>query len=281
MTFSNVGWDPDAPAGAEWGVAVASKFLAAASVVSWARAGCGAVATQALANVTYGPTGLVLLADAAASDVIRMLTEPDEGREHRQVGVVDRTGGAATYTGSDCLPWAGGRTGPGYTCQGNILTGSDVVDDMADVFESTSGDLASRLLAALLAGDRAGGDSRGKQSAGILVVSAGGGYLGDSDVAMDLRVDDHPDPVSELGRLMGLHRQIFPRPTDLEFTPVDEDLAGEIAALLVSAGYAVGSGVGGDLEAALSSFVGTENLEARWRDGPVIEAGVLAALRAY
>ncbi|MGI9585250.1 MAG: DUF1028 domain-containing protein, partial [Acidimicrobiia bacterium] len=267
--------DPEAPDGIEWGVAVASKFLAAPSVVSWAQAGRGAVATQALANVTYGPAGLGLLVDESASDVVRKLTESDEGREHRQIGVVDRMGGASTFTGSACLPWAGGRTGPGYTCQGNILTGSDVVDDMAGAFESTSGDLASRLFAALLAGDRAGGDSRGRQSAGILVVSDGGGYLGDSDVAMDLRVDDHPDPVPELGRLMGIHRQIFPKATDLEFIPIDDELAGEIAALLRAAGYEVD----GDLSGALSNFVGTENLEARWRDGSVIELGVLGALR--
>jgi uncharacterized Ntn-hydrolase superfamily protein len=279
MTFSIVAWDPNAQDGAEWGVAVASKFLAAAPVVSWARAGSGAVATQALANVSYGPLGLDFLADAAASDVVRMLTDPDEGREHRQVGVVDRTGGAATYTGSECLPWAGGRTGTGYTCQGNILTGSDVVDRMAEVFESTPGDLASRLIASLSAGDLAGGDSRGKQSAGIFVVSSGGGYLGDSDVAMDLRVDDHPDPVPELGRLMDLHRQIFPRDSELQFLPIDDTIVAEVSDLLRSAGYDPGSGAGDQFEAALSQFVGSENLEARWRDGASIEIGVLGALR--
>ncbi len=203
MTFSIVAWDPTAPDGREWGVAVASKFLAAASVVSWARAGAGAVATQALANVTYGPAGLELLAGGrSATESIERLTSQDDERDHRQLGVIDSDGNAATFTGTECLHWAGGRTGVGYSCQGNILAGPNVIDSMAATFESTEGDLATRLMAALYAGDRAGGDSRGRQAAGLLVVREGGGYLGDTDVAIDLRVDDHADPVPELQRLL-------------------------------------------------------------------------------
>ena len=209
MTFSIVAWDPEAH---EWGVAVASKFLAAGSVVPWARAGAGAVATQAFANITYGPRGLALLGSKSADEVVADLINADEEREHRQVGIVDGAGEAAAFTGSECFDWAGSRGGDGYTCQGNILTGPDVVETMAAAFEAASGDLAGRLQAALAAGDRAGGDRRGKQSAAMLIAREGGGYLGDSDIALDLRVDDHPEPVEELGRLLGIHRLLFPNP---------------------------------------------------------------------
>ena len=282
MTFSIIAWDPDASGGTEWGVAVASKFLAAGSIVPWARAGAGAVATQALANVAYGPEGLTLLESAMpAGGVIDALTAADEDREHRQVGVVDRRGHAATFTGSECLDWAGGRTGPGYTCQGNILTGPEVLDAMVEAFESSESNLSMRLLDALLAGDRAGGDSRGRQSAGILVVSEGGGYLGDSDMAVDLRVDDHTDPVPELQRLFAIHRRLFPNASELVFVDVDKAIIAEIRTSLTGLGFNAGQGVAYDdtLKKALLEFVGTENLEARWTDEPAIEQGVLAALR--
>lgn len=282
MTFSIVAWDPNAADGREWGVAVASKFLAAASVVSWARAGAGAVATQALANVTYGPDGLDLLASGVvASETIERLTTRDDGREHRQLGVVDATGNAATYTGAECLEWAGGRTGSGYSCQGNILTGADVVAAMADSFETSRGDLADRLMAALYAGDQAGGDSRGRQAAGLFVVREGGGYLGDTDVAIDLRVDDHRDPVPELQRLLRIHRLLFPTESALEFIDVTPELSAELRQLLSLQGFAVGAGEGydADLKATLFGYVGTENLEARWTDESRIELGVLESLR--
>lgn len=276
MTFSIVAWDPDTR---EWGVAVASKFLAAGAVVPWVRAGAGAVATQAHANVTYGPCGLDLLESNTAGEVIDQLIERDEGKEHRQVGVVDRNGQAASFTGTECFDWAGSRSGDGFTCQGNILTGPDVVDDMAAAFEGTTGDLAGRLLAALLAGDQAGGDRRGRQSASMLIAREGGGYLGDSDIALDLRVDDHDDPVVELGRLLDIHRLLFPHPDHLDFIPIDAELAPRLAAALTAAGFATAATVyDDDLESALLGWVGTENLEMRWSDDGRIDRTVLRIL---
>ncbi|MEZ5175179.1 MAG: DUF1028 domain-containing protein [Acidimicrobiia bacterium] len=281
MTFSIVAHDPDASDGTEWGVAVASKFLAAGSVVPWASAGVGAIATQALANIGYGVRGLELLANGMSPGaVVELLTANDDGREHRQFGVVDARGRAATFTGGECLPWAGGRTGDGYACQGNILTGPEVLDAMVAAFHEP-GDLTARLVAALLAGDRAGGDRRGRQSAAILIVREGGGYLGDTDVAVDLRVDDHPEPVVELGRLCEIHRLLFPRPSDLVFVPIDEALASEIGDRLARLGHlphAVAA-FGDEARGALMAFVGIENLEERWTDEPAIEEQVLAALR--
>lgn len=282
MTFSIVAWDPNPSGTPEWGIAVASKFLAVGAVVPWAKAGAGAVATQALANVSYGPRGLDLLdTGLEAKEVVRALTSADEGREERQLGVVDGRGRAATYTGSKCLHWAGGRTGDGFACQGNILTGADVVDAMAQAFEAASGSLADRLLAAVAAGDRAGGDSRGRQGAALKVVREGGGYGGGTDVAVDLRVDDHPDPVAELTRLWAVHRLYFPRPQDLDFVEVDETLAGELRDLLAATGVQVGQGEGYDtgLRDALSAWVGAENLEERWKEGPQVERVVLERLR--
>ncbi len=276
MTSSIAAWDPDAR---EWGVAVASKFLAAGSVVPWVRAGAGAVATQALANITYGPRGLDLLDSKSAEDVVARLTESDEEREHRQLGIVDRDGQAATFTGSECFDWAGGRTGDGYTCQGNILTGPNVVDDMAGAFEAAPGDLAGRLLAALMAGDRAGGDRRGRQSAALLIAREGGGYLGDSDIAVDLRVDDHLDPVVELGRLLDIHRLLFPHPDQLEFLEVDDALALRLSAALTAAGFPAASATyDGSLRQALFAWVGNENLEMRWSDEGLIDRTVLETL---
>lgn len=276
MTFSIVAWDPDTR---EWGVAVASKFLAAGAVVPWVRAGAGAVATQAHAKVTYGPRGLDLLASSSAEDVVHRLIETDEGREHRQVGVVDRNGQAASFTGTECIDWAGGHAGDGFACQGNILTGPGVVADMAAAFEHATGDLAGRLLAALLAGDRAGGDRRGRQSAAMLIAREGGGYLGDSDIALDLRVDDHDDPAVELARLLDIHRLLFPHPDQLDFIAVDDELAFRLAAALTAAGFATDSTVyDDDLAQALLAWVGTENLEMRWSDDGKIDRVVLRVL---
>jgi len=282
VTFSIVAWDPDASPN-EWGVAVASKFLAVGAVVPWARAGAGAIATQAFANLAYGSGGIERLASGhSAEDVVNGLTGPDEQREQRQVGVVDSQGRAATFTGSECFDWAGGRAGRGYTCQGNILTGPAVIEDMGKAFEASRGELAVRLLAALRAGDDAGGDKRGRQSAAILVVREGGGYGGGTDVAVSLRVDDHPTPVVELERIFEVHRLLFPRPEELEFVDVDDDLAREISGLLTRAGYAASGSQTYDeaLRKALFQYVGTENLEERWTDDARIERQVLEYLRA-
>jgi uncharacterized Ntn-hydrolase superfamily protein len=283
MTFSIVARDHSGST-PEWGVAVASKFLAVGNVVPWAQAGVGAVATQALANVGYGPEGLRMLAEGKdASSAVAVLTAADVEREHRQLGIVDAAGHAATFTGSDCFDWAGGRTGNGYCCQGNILTDADVVDAMAETFEKNEGDFAARLLAALSAGDRAGGDRRGRQSAALFIVREGGGYGGGSDKAVDLRVDDHPEPVPELERLFSLHRLYSPRPEDCEFMDIDRSTAGELRNLLSRLGYRAGTeseGYDGALKKALFAYVGTENLEERWSDEPKIELSVLEHLRA-
>jgi uncharacterized Ntn-hydrolase superfamily protein len=282
LTFSLVAVDLEATAGAEWGVIVASKFLAVGSVVSWARAGAGAVATQAWAEISFGPRGLDLLAkDRDAESVLAELTSTDPQAAERQVGVVDAKGRAASFTGDKCFDWAGGVVRDGFCCQGNILASQDVVHGCASAFESASGELAARMLKGLKAGDDAGGDRRGRQSAALLVVREGAGYGGTTDVAVDLRVDDHPQPVAELARLYELHRLYFPRPEDLEFNDIDEALAEELRALLTRTGTEVPSGAGYDegLKRALFEYVGTENLEERWRDEPVIEKRVLEYLR--
>ena len=283
MTFSIVAWDRNARPSPEWGVAVASKFLGVGAVVPWARAGAGAVATQALANVGYGPGGLNLLSSGPSADtVVAQLTDEDEGRQHRQLGVVDARGGSASFTGEECFAWAGGRTGEGFCCQGNILAGPEVVDRMTETFGSTEGELAARLLAALAAGDAAGGDRRGRQSAALLVVRADGGYGGGNDIALDLRVDDHAQPVGELARLFDLHKLYFPRPDDLEFVDIDDRVAETLRAALAARGYSPGSGAGYDamLRDALYAYSGTENLEERWSDGAQIERRVLQHLTA-
>jgi uncharacterized Ntn-hydrolase superfamily protein len=238
VTFSIVARDH---ATGDLGVAVASKFLAVGAVVPWARAGIGAIATQALANVAYGPKALAALADgAAADDVLAALTAADEGRADRQAGLVDRSGRAATYTGSGCLAWAGGRTAEGVAVQGNILTGPDVVDAMLQAYLASGARFPDRLVEALLAGDRAGGDARGRQSAALLVVRDAAGYGGANDRWLDLRVDDHADPVAELGRLLGVWRVLYERPEPDDLLPIEGPLAAELRSQLTRAGWAPG-----------------------------------------
>ncbi len=206
-TFSIVAADT---ADGEWGIAVASRFLAVGAVVPYAEAGAGALATQAIADPAYGPQAMKLLAEGRSADeVIRKLVDGDPDRDIRQIGIVDSRGETATFTGRRCEGWAGGVSGPGYVIQGNDLVSDDVVYTMARAFERTEGSLAERLLAALAAGDAAGGDRRGKQAAALLVVRAHGGYLGANDRYVDLRVDDAPDPVPELQRLYDLHARTF------------------------------------------------------------------------
>lgn len=202
-TFSIAAADPST---GEVGVAVASRFFAVGTVVPWAKAGVGAVATQASANTSYGPNGLELMAHGAtAEEALKVLVRGDDGRDRRQVGLVSASGDSATFTGPGCNSWAGGRRGPNYAVQGNILTGEPVVAAMEKAFLTSAGQpLAERLLLALAAGDAAGGDSRGKQSAALLVCRAKGGYNGFTDRAVDVRVDDHADPFGELSRLVGM-----------------------------------------------------------------------------
>ena len=282
MTFSIVAADVAADAGPEWGVAVASKFLAVGAAVPWARSGVGAVATQAFANLAYGPDGLALLdGGREAAEVTAALTDADADSAHRQLGIVDRSGRPATFTGDECLEWAGGVTGTNHCCQGNILASPDVVTSMTAAFEGANGALTDRLMAALVAGYEAGGDRRGMQSAALLVVRQGGGYMGGNDRAIDLRVDDHPDAVHELVRLVDLHRLYFPPPGSLEFLPLDDGLAAEVRGHLRALGSDVGEGSGYDesLRHALFAWMGAENLEERWSEDPRIDRTVLEHLR--
>ncbi|SNB75361.1 DUF1028 domain-containing protein [Thermoflexus hugenholtzii] len=271
-TFSIVAFDP---ARQEWGVAVASKFLAAGAVVPWARAGAGAVATQSYANTRFGPEGLDRMAKGlSAEETLAHLLAADPEREKRQVGLVDRAGRAAAFTGAECLPWAGHRIGEGFCCQGNLLVDARTLEAMAETFVKTTGELADRLVAALLAGDRAGGDRRGRQSAAILVVREGGGYGGFNDRYMDLRVDDDPDPVAKLKDLVELHHLYFGTPRPEDQIPIDAALAREIQRLLRHVGLYTGEITGVYDEAtrrALETLFGIENLEERWQPGDAID----------
>ncbi|HRE48077.1 MAG TPA: DUF1028 domain-containing protein [Aggregatilineales bacterium] len=265
MTFSIVAHSADEQM---WGVAVASKFLAAAAVVNWARAGAGGIATQAFARVSFGPNGLDLLATGlSAEETLAKLLSTDKDAEHRQVGIVDQRGGAAAHTGSECFDYAGHYVGEGFTCQGNILAGRGVIEAMTHAYIASSGSLPDRLYAALLAGDRAGGDKRGRQSAGILVVKAGGGYGGDNDRFFDLRVDDHTDPVPRLRELMDLRTLYFDKTPPENHLPIDAALATELQTILAAQGHYTGALHGQWDEPsreAFWAFVGVENLEERW-----------------
>ncbi|MGH3005152.1 MAG: DUF1028 domain-containing protein [Gaiellaceae bacterium] len=260
----------------EWGVAVQSKFPAVGAVVPWAEPEVGAVATQALANVSYGPRGLGLLREGLpAEETIARVTEADEDREHRQAGVVDAEGRAATYTGSSCLDWAGGVTGDGYAAQGNILVSEETITALARTFEATAPrPLAERLLEALAAAQLAGGDRRGQQSAALLVVKEDSGYGASSDVLVDLRVDDHATPIEELRRLYGIHDLLFGQTPDEEWLAVDGELAGELRERLTRLGYGQDT-----LEEAFTTWAGVENLEERVRGADRIDPVVLAELR--
>jgi uncharacterized Ntn-hydrolase superfamily protein len=277
-TFSIVAFDPETDS---LGVAVQSKFLAVGSVVPWARAGVGAVATQAMANYNYGPRGLDLMSEGnSAEQTVEALTSADEDREHRQVGVVDARGRASTFTGSECFDWAGGVAGEHYAAQGNNLVGKETVVAMAGAYEETDGDLATRLLEALDAGQGAGGDSRGKQSAALLVVREGGGYGGDNDRVVDLRVDDHPEPIGELIRIRDLHTLYFGETSPDDVIVVDGDVRAEVADALLRAGYLEGPGEGDDdLFRALSAYIRTENFEEREQQRGYLDRAVLEYLK--
>ncbi len=272
-TYSIAACDLDA---GQWGVAVQSKFLAVGSVVPWAEPHVGAVATQSYANPRYGPDGLALLREGlAAEEVVDRLTAADEGREHRQLGVVDAGGQAATFTGRECHEWAGGRTGPCYAAQGNILVSQATVDALAETFEATAGRLlAERLLDCLDAAQAAGGDRRGQQSASLLVVERDGGYAQLSDVVVDLRVDDHERPLEELRRLYGLHQAIFGKTPKEQWIDVDPGLAAELSARLARLGYE------GELADAFFRWAGNENLEERVDGVERIDPVVLDELRS-
>src|SRR5229473_776927 len=263
MTFSIVARDSQA---GELGIAVQSKFLAVGAVVPWARAGVGAIATQSWANTTYGSRGLELLAGGLpARETLEQLTRDDEGRAMRQVGLVGIDGVPATFTGDECYPWAGGRVGEHYTCQGNILVGEDTVLAMARTFEET-----------------AGGDSRGQQSAALLVVRDGGGYSGFNDRFIDLRVDDHPRPIDELERILQLHKLYLFPPEPQDIMPIDHEVTAELQELLIASGD-YQSGITGAYDDrtrdAFRKFSGRENLEERWFEDARLDRMVLEFMR--
>jgi uncharacterized Ntn-hydrolase superfamily protein len=254
---------------------VQSKFLAVGAVVPWAGPGVGAIATQSYANPSYGPDGLRLLREGmSAEDTVTRLTEADGGRDQRQLGIVDGQGRAATFTGSGCHEWAGGRTGPCYAAQGNILVSGETVDALAEAFEASGGRaLGERLIDSLAAAQAAGGDSRGQQSAALLVVERGGGYAGLSDTLVDLRIDDHPAPIEELRRLYDIHQELFGRTPAEDWIEVDEVLADELRSRLARLGYRE------ELPEAFLRWTGSENLEERVDGIERIDPVVLRALR--
>jgi uncharacterized Ntn-hydrolase superfamily protein len=255
----------------QWGVAVQSKFLAVGSVVPWAEPEVGAIATQAYANPSYGPKGLALLREGlSASEVVERLVADDDDRDGRQLGVVDRSGVGAAWTGSACLDWAGHRTGQCYSAQGNILVSAATVDALAETFETTAGrPLAERLLECLAAAQSAGGDRRGQQSAALLVVKRDGGYAALSDVLVDVRVDEHGHPIAELARVYELHNQLFGRTPRRYWLPLEGELRAEVDELLGRLGHD-----------SLDAWAGVENLEERVDGDEEIDPVVLEALRS-
>jgi uncharacterized Ntn-hydrolase superfamily protein len=272
MTFSIVACDLEEQA---WGVAVASKFPAVGAVVPWAQAGTGAVATQSFANTSFGPRGLALMAAGlSAQETLSRLLEDDPERELRQVGLVDAQGGSATFTGSGCFAWAGGVAGKGYAIQGNILKSGRVVPAMEKAFLKTKGNLPRRLHAALLAGDRAGGDKRGRQSAAIYVVKPKGGYGGYIDRWLDYRVDDHEDPVPRLGELLELHDLYFGKSPENDRVALKGKPLRQMTDILMAQGYLK---KGRTFREAFNEFIGNENFEERadpqanWIDKPVLK----------
>jgi uncharacterized Ntn-hydrolase superfamily protein len=270
-TYSIAACDLDA---GQWGVATQSKFLAVGSVVPWAEPHVGAIATQAYANPRYGPEGLSLLREGlSAEEAVERLTAADEGRDQRQLGAVDREGRSASFTGAECLEWAGGRTGPCYAAQGNILVSAATVDAIAETFESSQGTLAERLLDCLDAAQAAGGDRRGQQSAALLVVEQDGGYAKLSDTIVELRVEDHERPLEELRRLYRLHEALFGETPRDEWLTVDDALANELRERLTKLGY------DGELEDAFNKWAGNVNLEERVDGVAEIDPIVLEELR--
>lgn len=280
MTFSIVARDPQT---GDLGIAVQSKFLAVGAVVPWAKAGVGAIATQSWGNTSYGPRGLALLAKGlSAAETMARITADDEHRESRQVGIVGASGAPATFTGDACYPWAGGVVGEHYACQGNILVSEETVQAMARTFEETSGPLYDRLIAALAAGQAAGGDSRGQQSAALLVVREGGGYGGFNDRFIDLRVDDHPHPIEELRRILQLHKLYLFPPNPADIISIDSSVARELQTLLTASGDYQGALDGtydNVTRDAFRAFSGRENLEERWFEDARVDRVVLEYMR--
>ncbi|SLL06539.1 Family of uncharacterised function (DUF1028) [Mycobacteroides abscessus subsp. abscessus] len=275
MTFSIVGYDPQEK---EWGIAVQSKFLGVGAVVPWAKAGVGAVATQSYANTSFGPEGLRLMEEGkSAEEALHALLDKDPGREQRQVGFVDAKGNAATYTGKECYDWAGGVTGPYFAAQGNILVDENTVKAMAESFQKTEGSLAARLLTALQAGQNAGGDSRGQQSAALLVVKDRGGYGGFNDRYIDLRVEDHEEPIKELTRIYQLQQLYFAPSKPENVIPIDGGTLEELTTNLQRLGYLNEKIT--EIPEALTTYIHTENFEEREQKTGFIDLEVLEYMK--
>jgi uncharacterized Ntn-hydrolase superfamily protein len=278
-TFSIVGYDPET---GELGIAVQSKFLAVGSVVPWAKANVGAIATQALANLDYGEKGLDLLKEGLSpEEVIEQLRSEDENDTARQVGIVDANGNSASFTGDECYDWAGGITGPNFACQGNILVGKDTVQAMAEKFQDTQGALADRLVLALEAGQKAGGDKRGRQSAALLVVKEKGGYGGYNDRYIDLRVDDHETPIQKLQRLLEIFYLYF-GDKEVEKVKLDDSTIKEIKGYLKDLDLFSGninSKNNDEFQNALEIFYHQENFEEREQAKGHIDKDILEYMR--
>lgn len=279
-TFSIVAWDPGRK---EWGIAVQSKFIAAGAVVPWGQAGVGVLATQAMSDGSQGPKGLELLRQGlSATEVVNRLSKESPDRDDIQLGVVDGKGRAAAFTGSRCLEWAGQVVGDGYSCQGNILFSAEVVSAMARTFETTPGDLPERLLAALVAGQREGGDRRGMQSAALLVWKAQGGYRGGFDRWIDVRVDDHATPIEELDRIFRIYDMtLLAREDPATARPLDAETIVSVQRSLGVLGYLLGPKTGAWDPAtakAFAKFVGEHNFENKVRSDGKIWPSVLGYL---
>lgn len=273
-TYSIVGADPEA---GECGVAVQSKFLAVGALVPWARGGVGAVATQAHAEITYGNRGLELLESGLSpEEAIDRLTADDDLHSHRQVGIVAADGTSVSYTGEECFEYAVSVSGENFAAQGNILSNADVPAAMATTFRTSSGTLAQRLLEALAAGEEAGGEKRGMESAALLVVRPGGGYGGNHDRWLDLRIDHAESPIEDLGDLLDLHTLYFGKTEERELLPFDAELQREVQGILGSIGW---WSVAAPLEDNLQSWLGWHNLEERWAGNQKIDPVVLRELR--
>ena len=296
-TFSIAAIDPG---NGDVGVAVQSKFPDVRAIVPWAKAGVGAIATQAMINVSYGPKGIALMRNGAtAEQALRILIENDSAKQSRQAGLVDAKGNSASWTGTDCFDWAGGVTGEtwggkgvviagkGFAAQGNILVGKATVEAIANTFQRTTGSLADRLVAAIVAGGKAGGDRRGEESAALLVKRAGAGYDGTTDDYIDISVYDNPKPLLELQRLYKLHKLYFFRSDPKNLIKIDESICRELQTILSDKAYKgqlfYSGSINGKFDAAthkaLNDFMGWENYDVRIRQDDLIDTEVLQDIR--
>ena len=268
MTFSIVAYDPEKK---EWGVAVQSKFVAVGAIVSYAKANIGAIATQAFVNTSYGPEGLALLKEGrTAEETLKILTEKDPKKEQRQIGIIDRFGNADSFTGKECFDWAGHIVGKNHCCQGNILVSEETVKAMSKAFENTTGDLVDRLFAALEAAQAAGGDKRGMESAAILVVREKGAYDGGTDRYIDVRVDEHPDPINELRKVFAVYDLcLLKRDNPEDIVKIEGEVLELVLEAVTIGGFFKGEKVKSytqEVKTAFTKWLHTNNFEMKERE---------------